>query len=83
MSIRNDGRLAQWVIEALEANDGSASIVEICKHIWECRETELRESGDDFYTWQYDLRWVGRELRREGKLQPKGIGTRGPWRLIK
>lgn len=70
MTIKNDGTLDEWVIEALEAHGGSASIVDICKHIWEFHESDLRKSGDDFYTWQYDMRWVGNRLREDGVLQP-------------
>ena len=83
MTLKNDGRLALWIVEALEAHGGSASIVEICRHIWKKRESELRKSGDDFFTWQYDMRWVGNKLRTEGALQPKTRGDRGPWRLAK
>ena len=83
MTLKSDGRLARWIVEALEAHDGSASIVEICKHIWRTHESDLRKSGDGFYTWQYDMRWAGDRLRAEGVLQPKRRGDRGPWRLLK
>ena len=52
MTLKSDGRLARWIVEALEAHDGSASIVEICKHIWRTHESDLRKSGDGFYTWR-------------------------------
>ena len=73
--------LQSWIVEALEAKGGSASIVEICKHIWQSHEPELRSSGDLFYTWQYDMRWAGDKLRDSGALQPKSRGDLGPWRL--
>jgi len=56
MARREDMR--NWLIEALKANKGSASIVEVCKYVWENYENELRRSGDLFFTWQYDIRWL-------------------------
>ena len=83
MALRDDGRLGDWIVEALTAHGGSADIVQICKHIWEHHEAELRQSGDGFYTWQYDMRWNGQKLRDEEILQPKKKGDRGPWRLMR
>ena len=83
MTLKKDGTLAQWIVEALEAHEGSAGIVAICKHIWKHHESDLRESGDEFYTWQYDMRWAGNRLRSEGVLQPKPPGDQGPWCLAK
>lgn len=74
--------LKGWVIEALVAQGGSASIVEICKHIWQFHEQEIKNSEDLLYTWQYDMRWAGQKLRDSGILQPKPKGDRGPWRLV-
>jgi hypothetical protein len=33
--------LSGWLIEALRANNGSASIVEVCKYVWNNYENEL------------------------------------------
>jgi hypothetical protein len=74
--------LKGWVIEALEASDGSAHHVDVAKHIWANHQAELEASGDLFYTWQYDMRWAADRLRREGKLLPKPKGDRGPWQLV-
>jgi hypothetical protein len=56
MLIRQD--LSDLVIEAIKANNGQATNVLIAQYIWAKFETELRHSGDLFYTWQYDVRWV-------------------------
>ena len=74
-------RLMQWVVEALQAHDGSASILQVHKYIWDHHESELRGSGDAFFTWQYDVRWAANKLRDDSVLQPKPKGDRGPWRL--
>ena len=42
--------LANWVYQALKANGGSASLVEVAKHIWAHHETDLKAAGDLFYT---------------------------------
>lgn len=71
--------LKQWVYEALLAL-GPSTVTEIARHIWEHRETELRHSGDLFYTWQYDMRWQAQTLQDEGRLSKKGKG--GRWQLV-
>jgi len=40
-----------WLIEALNHYGGKASIVQVCKYIWENHNQELENSGDLFYTW--------------------------------
>jgi hypothetical protein len=75
--------LCNWVIQALTEFGGSAHIVPICKHIWAHHEQELRKSGDLFFTWQYDVRWAGQQLRDNGTLESVH-GKRGlPWTLAK
>ena len=73
--------LRDWLLLALRAHDGKASIVQICKHIWEHHEEELRRSGDLFFTWQYDVRWAATRLRNEGMLRARGSSARGLWEL--
>jgi hypothetical protein len=80
MAHRKD--LRKWLTEALEANNGSASIVEICKYVWEKYENELRRSGNLFYTWQYDIRWAATQLRKEGIMRAADLSPKGIWKLI-
>jgi hypothetical protein len=70
-----------WVVEALEENQGSGTIPEVCKHIWDNHEEVLRESGDDFYTWQYTVRWAKQALRENGNIQPPEMSPKGVWVL--
>ncbi len=81
MTLKNSGVLEEWGVEALEAHGGSAYLLDVCKHIWKFHESALRESGDEFYTWQYDIRWAAQRLRDDGVLVRKSRGDRGPWRL--
>jgi hypothetical protein len=71
--------LPEWVLEALEELGGSAHAVEVAKVVWRRHEPELRASGDLFYTWQYDLRWAGTTLRKQGFLSENSRGEK--WSL--
>lgn len=72
--------LKPWILDALRKLGGQARIADICRHIWENHEAELRASGDLFYTWQYAMRWSGQELQKEGKIS-KG-GKSHMWELL-
>lgn len=73
--------LRTWVVDALTSLGGSGSVVEVCEVIWERHEDELREAGDLFYTWQYDVRWAAQVLRNEGALVAAEGRRGGPWRV--
>lgn len=79
MLIRED--LRDWIIEALSARGGGASVLEVCKYVWEHHEDDLREGGDLFFTWQYDIRWAATALRKEGILASTEPKSATPWRL--
>ncbi|WP_188399545.1 hypothetical protein [Sporomusa sp. GT1] len=74
--------LSNWIVEALKFYGGSASIVEICKYVWENYAEQLRESGDLFYTWQYEIRWAAGTLRKQGIMKPVEISPQGIWELL-
>jgi hypothetical protein len=76
---RND--LTKIVIEALKYYEGAAPILDICKYVWQTYEEELRHSGDLFYTWQYDIRWAGTELRKNKIMKSSEISNKGIWEL--
>lgn len=73
-------QLKEWIVEALTDLGGSAHHVRVAEAVWGRHEIEIRESGDLFYTWQYDLRWAKQDLQDNGTLiaQPK---PRGTWAL--
>ncbi len=73
--------LQDWVIEALNAYNGAATIVEVSKHIWEHHEGELRSSENLFYTWQYDVRWAAQKLRNSGMMKPIHGSKSSLWEL--
>jgi hypothetical protein len=70
------------VIEALEELRGKGTVVQVCKVVWRRHELDLRNSGDLFFTWQYDIRWAAQKLRDGGRLKPMGERRPGrPWEL--
>jgi hypothetical protein len=73
--------MESWIVEALQALGGEGSIARICEQVWRSHETDLRRSGDLFYTWQYDIRWAAQRLRDQRVLVPDGQAPRGIWRL--
>jgi hypothetical protein len=73
--------LEGWVVDSLRRLGGSASLVEVCRDVWQTHEADLRMSGDLFYTWQYDIRWAAQKLRDTGVLKPDEEAPRGTWQL--
>jgi methylmalonyl-CoA mutase cobalamin-binding subunit len=73
--------LCEWVVDALKARGGASTVVGVAKHIWDRHEKELRQSGDRFYTWQYDIRWAAKQLRDQGVLKPVKDSKTLPWEL--
>jgi hypothetical protein len=73
--------MTDWVIEALKDLGGSASFLDISKHVWEHREQDIRDVENLLYEWQYELRWAAHFLRREGVLRAAKESPRGVWEL--
>jgi hypothetical protein len=74
----NRFELTDWVLDCLKSSGGKVPVPMIAKWIWEHHEAELRDSGDLFYTWQYDMRWAGTRLSNEGKI----VKDRDGWRIV-
>jgi hypothetical protein len=74
--------LMPWVLEALRELGGSGTVVQVCRVVWQRHEPDLRNSGDLFYTWQYDIRWAAQKLRDSGQLKRMTARRPGqPWEL--
>jgi hypothetical protein len=80
-SVATKDDLQTWVLDSLRVRGGSASLVDVCRDVWQTHEPELRLSGDLFYTWQYDIRWAAQKLRDSGALKPDNEAPRGVWQL--
>lgn len=79
MATRPD--LVEWVLQVLHELGGEAHHLRIAERIWNDHEEDLRQSGDLFYTWQYDYRWAATRLRHQGLLAPPTADNAGFWRL--
>jgi len=73
--------LQGWVMEAIESLGGGGTVVEVSREVWRRHEEDLREAGDLFYTWQYDIRWSAQALRDGGQLMSADQAPRGVWAL--
>jgi hypothetical protein len=73
--------LQGWVVNALKYHGGTGTIVQVSKHVWDHHEKELKDSGNLFYTWQYDLRWAANRLRRQKKMRAAEESPLGIWEL--
>lgn len=70
-----------WVVEALQQLGGKGTIIDIARRVWDRHEPDIRAAGDLLYEWQYELRWAGDILRRDGILRPSDHAERGIWEL--
>jgi len=73
--------LPALVVEALRSLGGTAPLIDVSRLVWEKHESDLRVSGDLFYSWQYDLRWAVHELRVNGTMRPAKVSPTGIWEL--
>jgi hypothetical protein len=77
----NRDDLQKPVEEAIRAHGGSASLVQVCKHIWENYEADLQRSGDLLYTWQYEVLHAASLLRKAGLMKAADVSPKGIWEL--
>ena len=72
--------LMDWTEEALIALNGSASLLDVAKKIWDLHEADLTIT-ELFYTWQYDYRWAATKLREKGIMKSREDSPKGIWEL--
>ncbi|MDB5680647.1 MAG: uncharacterized protein JWO16_452 [Sphingomonas bacterium] len=77
----NREKLKLWVREALGQLGSEGLILDVMKQVWAVHQTDITQSGDGFYTWQYDIRWAADELRKEGALGLRKAGAKSIWIL--
>jgi hypothetical protein len=73
--------LRDWIVEILVSRGGRATLLEVAREIWARHEGDLRQAGDLFYTWQYDMRWAATSLRERGVMLDANVSPRGVWEL--
>jgi len=73
--------LQEIIRNAIVKMGGNGTIVAVAKYIWENHENDLKDSGDVFYTWQYDMRWAAMKLREKDILKQASDSPKGVWIL--
>ncbi len=74
-------RLQLWVREALGELGGEGFVNDVARQIWVKHENDLKQLGEHFYSWQYDMRWAAQRLRETGTLGLRKDGSRSIWTL--
>lgn len=74
-------RLQLWVREALGRLGGEGSVNDVAREIWLKHENDLKECGQHFYSWQYDMRWAAQRLREVNQLGLRKEGSKSIWTL--
>lgn len=70
---------AEWIMEAIDSHNGSATVLDVSKYIWDHYQKALEADEEDFYKWQYKMRWAAMTLRKEGKIKPAESSRKGVW----
>jgi hypothetical protein len=50
--------------------------------VWKEHKDEPESSGDLFFTWQYDIRWIATQLRKKGVMRAVASSESGIWELV-
>lgn len=74
--------LPDVLYNSIKKMGGQTNIIDVCKYIWQHHQQELLNSGDLFYTWQYDIRWAATELRKTKRMKAAEQSPRGIWEII-
>lgn len=74
--------LPDMLYNAIKDMGGKTNIIDVCKYFWTHYALELQDSGDLFYTWQYDIRWAATELRKCKRMKAAEMSPRGVWEVI-
>lgn len=74
--------LPDILYSSIKALGGQTDIINACRYVWEHYHADLENSGDLFYTWQYDIRWAATELRKTGRMRAAELSPRGIWEIL-
>ncbi len=61
-----------WILDAVVASGGTATPLQVSRHVWLGRRAELEESGDVLYVWQLELRETAAAMITSGLLTTVG-----------
>jgi hypothetical protein len=61
---------------------GKAKLIDIFKAFYSKYESQLKKSGDLYYTWNYEIRWAATKLRKENRMVNAKEQKKGIWEII-
>lgn len=70
-----------WIVDALKAHGGRASLLAVAEHIWANHKLELEADKKIFFTWQYRMRWAATKLRKTGVMKAADQLINKAWEL--
>lgn len=73
--------MATWTLEAIRHLGGKATILQMCKEVWENHSVQIVGADDFRYVWQFEVRWAADLLRRQGRLRCAKESLRWTWEL--
>ncbi|MCE5343346.1 MAG: hypothetical protein LLF96_07160 [Eubacteriales bacterium] len=74
--------LPDLLYDTIKDIGGKADIISICKSFWKQHQDDLIDSGDLYYTWQYDIRWAATGLRKSKRMKAAEQSPSGIWEII-
>lgn len=74
--------LPDLLYKVIKSLGGGAPTINIFRRFWHTYESDLKKSGDLFYTWNYDIRWAATELRKQGRMLDASQSPKGVWEII-
>lgn len=74
--------LPDLLYRSLDELGGEATAIEAAAYFWSRHDRELRQSGNLFYTWRYDLKTAAEKLRRERRMVEASYTPEGVWALV-
>ena len=74
--------LPDLLYKCLSDLGGEATVLETTAYFWSRHDTELRKSGNLFYTWRYDLHQAAKALRRQHRMMEAFYSREGVWALV-
>lgn len=74
--------LPDLLYNVLDELGGEATAVEAVACFWTRYDEELRESGNLYYTWEFDLEKAVKDLRRDHRMMEAFYSPEDVWALV-
>lgn len=83
--------LPDLLYKTIKLLGGKDIMINIFQKFWKLHAEELKQSGDLFYTWKYDIRWAATKLRNQKRMKSAStkenthgldVSPKGTWEII-